>query len=134
MCVWNELVWNVTTTHIMDAICRFTLFQAFPLTLIHILNRHVEVHVLGSNGYWELLNISDIMFLNNLLGELAFGFVVVDSITGDSRKLPASVVLIMDVIRHVLEVLHVGSDTKHLILKNSYITLQRSHKVKTVQP
>lgn len=47
-----------------------------------------------------------------LPGELAFGFVVVDSITGNSRKLPASVVLIMDVICYVLEVLHVGSDTK----------------------
>lgn len=77
----------------------------------------------------ELLNISDIMFLNNLLSELAFGFVVVDSVTGDGRKLPASVVLIMDIIRHVLEVLHVGSDTKHLILTISSIFIQRSHKV-----
>lgn len=70
------------------------------------------------------------MLLNDLLGELAFGFVVVDPVTGDGRELPASVVLIMDVIRHVLEVLHVGSDTKHLILENGNILYKDATKYK----
>lgn len=60
----------------------------------------------------------------NLLSELAFGFVVVDSVTGNSRELPASVVLIMDVICDILEVLHVGSDTK----VNEYIFIHRLYK------
>ncbi len=68
-----------------------------------------EVHVLGSD---RMVSYQWYDTKCNLLGELAFGFVVVDSITGNSRELPASVVLIMDVICYVLEVLHVGSDTK----------------------
>lgn len=35
--------------------------------------------------------------------------VVVLSVVGDGRQLPAAVVLIVDVIGHVLQVLHMGS-------------------------
>lgn len=41
-------------------------------------------------------------------GQLALGPVVVHAIVGDSSELPAAVVLVVDVVRHVLQVLHVS--------------------------
>lgn len=51
-----------------------------------------------------------VYFVEDLLGgQLAFSPVVVHSVVGDSSKLPAAVVFIVDVVRHVLQVLHVSS-------------------------
>ncbi len=41
--------------------------------------------------------------------ELAFGLVVVDAVVSDSGQFPAAIVLIMDVVGHILQVLHVSS-------------------------
>lgn len=43
------------------------------------------------------------------LGELAFALVVVGSVVGDRGELSAAVVLVVDVVSHILQVLHVGS-------------------------
>ena len=42
-------------------------------------------------------------------GKLSLSPVVVDSIVGDSGQLPAAVVFIVDIVCHVLQVLHVSS-------------------------
>lgn len=47
---------------------------------------------------------------DSLGGQLSFGFVVVHSVVGDGGQLPAPVVLVVDVVRHVLQVLHVSSE------------------------
>lgn len=54
-------------------------------------------------------------------GQLSFSFVVVHSVVGDSGQLPAPVVFIVDVVCHVLQVLHVSSEggkrMAHLLIK-----------------
>lgn len=45
-----------------------------------------------------------------LHGQRPFSSVVVHPVVGDSSELPAAVVLIVDVVRHVLQVLHVSSE------------------------
>lgn len=47
-------------------------------------------------------------------GQLAFSPVVVHSIVCDGSELPAAVVFIVDVVRHVLQVLHVSSEDAEL--------------------
>ena len=51
----------------------------------------------------------------DLLGELALVLVVVHAVVGDGRQLAAAVVLVVDVVGHVLQVLHVGSGNKRLV-------------------
>lgn len=46
-------------------------------------------------------------------GHWTFSSVVVHAVVGDSSELPAAVVFIVDVVCHILQVLHVSSgDTK----------------------
>ena len=45
-----------------------------------------------------------------LCGQLTFSPVVVHAVVGDGRQLPAAVVLIVDVVCHVLQVLHVSPE------------------------
>ena len=42
------------------------------------------------------------------LGQLTLALVVVDSVAGHRRELPAAVVLVVEVVGHVLQILHVG--------------------------
>jgi len=51
-----------------------------------------------------MLSVQDL-----LGGQLSFSLVVVHAIVGDSSQLPAAVVLIMDVVCHVFQVLHMSS-------------------------
>lgn len=54
--------------------------------------------------------LSLVNFVRHLLGgQLTFSPVVVHSVVGDSGQLPAAVVFIVDVVCHVLQVLHVSS-------------------------
>lgn len=46
------------------------------------------------------------------LCELAFALVVVYAIVSDSSQLPTAIVLIMDIVGHVLQILHVSSVIK----------------------
>lgn len=69
-------------------------------------------HVLqNKHGFHESNNIRHCAFVCPCLlgGQLSFSLVVVHSVVGDSGQLPAAVVLIVDVVCHVLQVLHVSS-------------------------
>lgn len=44
-----------------------------------------------------------------LLCELAFVLVVVYAVVSNSSQLPTAIVLIMDIVGHVLQILHVSS-------------------------
>lgn len=51
--------------------------------------------------------------LSHLLGgHWTFSSVVVHAVVGDSSQLPAAVVFIVDVVCHILQVLHVSSGDK----------------------
>lgn len=60
-------------------------------------DRHDSVAAAGFQPGWDLLG-----------GQLALGPVVVHAIVGDGGELPAAVVLVVDVVCHVLQVLHVS--------------------------
>lgn len=63
--------------------------------------------------------LSQVCFVQDLLGgQLTFSPVVVHSIVGDRSKLPAAVVLIVDVVCHVLQVLHVSSGDQRQRIQN----------------
>lgn len=68
------------------------------------------------------LSVSLLHVSQDLLGgQLAFSPVVVYAIVGDGGELPAAVVLIVDIVCHVLQVLHVspvGGDSQ--TLKNTH--------------
>lgn len=72
-----------------------------------------------------------VYFVEDLLGgQLAFSPVVVHSVVGDSSKLPAAVVFIVDVVRHVLQVLHVSSgDTEVKMFKMHTVSAATQSKL-----
>lgn len=72
--------------------------------------------------------LSLVNFVQHLLGgQLTFSPVVVHSVVGDSGQLPAAVVFIVDVVCHVLQVLHVSSRDRQT--NNSIYSISSLSKV-----
>lgn len=72
-----------------------------------------------------------VYFVEDLLGgQLAFNPVVVHSVVGDSSKLPAAVVFVVDVVCHVFQVLHVSSgDTEVKMFKMHSVSAATQSKL-----
>lgn len=75
-------------------------------------------------------------FVQDLLGgQLAFSPVVVHAVVCDSSELPAAVVFIVDVVCHVLQVLHVSSeDTEFKAFKkeipSKFVLLYKNYNIR----
>lgn len=123
---------------IMKKVVYFQI-KSFMPSLTHTTIKNMNIYILTgvsthiTPSISVSINITPIIlqwtsFLTVLLGgQLAFSPVVVHAVVGDGGELPAAVVLIVDIVCHVLQVLHVspeGGDSQ---------TLRNSHWIRSLR-